>query len=125
MAGFDTGVIAYQFFWLEAHALSGPRFTRYYQDLFESFVPDNLAREDDVGNFACDDLFVHDDEGHTDKAVLCVRAYKAYAPLYDALYLRGSVDEGDRAFVSHFTLAGIDREGIEAFLARFRQVVHR
>jgi hypothetical protein len=122
---FSTGVIAYQFFWIEAHELSGPRFTNYYESLFASYVPDNHADEDDVGNFVCNEQFVEDDAGHTDKVVLCLRAYKDYPPLYDALYLRGSVDDAGKAFVSHFTLAGIDREGIQAFLERFQQAVHR
>jgi len=123
--GFSTGVIAYQFFWLEAKDLGAPRFVNYYETLFGSFEPDNRAGEDDVGNFACDESFVEDGAGHKDKVVLCVRAYREYETLYDALYLRGSVDRSDRAFVSHFTLAGMDRDSIRAFLERFQQVVQR
>jgi S1-C subfamily serine protease len=122
---FNTGVIAYQFFWLEAHELQGPRFLNYYRSIFDGFLPDNEAGEDDVGEFACEEMFVHDDAQHTDKAVLCVRAYRNYAPLYDVLYLRGSVDESDKAFISHFTLAGVGRDSIASFLEKFQRVARR
>jgi len=123
--GFGTGVVAYQSFWLEPHELSWPRFRRQYEKLFGRFVPDNAAGEDDVTNYACEERFVHDDSGNVDKTVLCVRAYTEYPRLYDALYLRGSVDESDHAFVSHFTLSGVARESVAAFLARFQEVVQR
>jgi hypothetical protein len=123
--GFTTGVLAYQFFWLEANELEDPRFQSYYQTLFESIRPDNYAGEDDVGKFVCEERFVTDDADHTDKAVVCVRAYKEYAGLYDALYVRGSVDEPDKAFTSHFSLAGAGRELIAAFLERFQRVARR
>jgi len=122
---FSTGVIAYQFFWLEAHELSRPRFLRYYEKTFESFVPDNVAGEDDVGNYACEEFFVSDDEEHADKAVMCVRRYKKYSPLYDALYLRGSIDDSENAFISHFTLSGVERDSVVGFLDRFQRVVGR
>jgi len=122
---FSTGVIAYQFFWLEAHELEAPRFLNFYRSLFDGFYPDNRAGEDDVGEFACTQMFVHDGAEHADKAVLCVRAYRKYAPLYDALYLRGSVDESRKAFISHFTLAGVERDSVVAFLERFQQVARR
>jgi len=122
---FSTGVIAYQFFWLEAHELGGARFLNYYRSYFDGFLPDNRAGDDDVGEFACKEMFIHDDAQHTDKVVLCVRAYREYAPLYDVLYLRGSVDESQNAFISHFTLAGVGRDSIAAFLEKFQQVVRR
>ncbi len=125
---FSTGVISYQFFWLEAGQLSAPRFQNYYQMFFENFRPDNMAGEDNVGNFTCGEYFVSDDAddgGNIDKAVLCVRAYRKFEGLYDVFYLRGSIDESRKAFISHFTLAGVERSSVEAFLDRFQQVAHR
>lgn len=122
---FSTGVISYQFFWLEADELGSQRFRSIYQAFFGDFIPDNIASEDDVGNYSCEEFFVTDDADHVDKAILCVRAYREYSSLYDALYLRGSIDESDKAFISHFTLAGVDRDNISAFLERFQQVARR
>jgi hypothetical protein len=122
---FSTGIISYQFFWLEANKLNSPRFLSVYQGFFGDFIPDNVAREDDVGNYSCEEYFVAGETQRTDKAILCVRAYREYPSLYDALYLRGSVDEYDKAFISHFTLAGVERGRITAFLDRFQAVVRR
>ena len=122
---FSTGIISYQFFWLEANKLSSQRLASVYQAFFGDFIPDNIAGEDDVGNYTCEEFFVTDDADHTDKAILCVRAYKEYPSLYDALYLRGSVDESGKAFISHFTLAGLEREKIARFLEKFQQVARR
>ena len=122
---FSTGIISYQFFWLEANELSSQRFRSLYQAFFSDFVPDNIAGKDDVSNYSCEEFFVTDDAQHVDKAILCVRAYREYASLYDALYLRGSIDESEKAFISHFTLAGVEREKIASFLERFQQVAGR
>ncbi len=123
--GFSTGVISYQVFWMEANELSPTRFYSYYQSFFENFVPDNSVREDDAGEFHCDDWIVQDEMGQADKVVLCARAYVDYPGLYDALYIRGSVDWKNRAFVSHFTLAGVDRDSIGAFMNRFAESMQR
>ena len=122
---FSSGVISYQFFWLEVGELNNSRFQSYYQSLFRRFEPDNRAYEDDVGNYVCDERFVSDKKGGKDKLVFCARAYQKYAGIYDALYLRGSVDQADKAFVSHFTLAGVDQQNMNAFLKRFMEVVER
>ncbi|MCF7981013.1 MAG: hypothetical protein K9K86_03440, partial [Pseudomonadales bacterium] len=122
---FNSGVISYQFFWLEAGELNRSRFQSYYQTLFRRFEPDNRANEDDVGNYVCDERFVKAKNGSKDKLVFCARAYQKYTGLYDALYLRGSVDQKDKAFISHFTLAGVDQKNMDAFLNRFMAVVER
>ncbi len=121
----STGIISYQFFWLEADKLNTAQFNNYYQALFPNYMPDNSADEDSVTNYSCDEEFVDDSVGRVDKLVLCVRAYRKYADLYDVLYVRGSVDEADKAFISHFTLAGVERNMLTAFMARFEQVVSR
>ncbi|UCG73040.1 MAG: trypsin-like peptidase domain-containing protein [Chromatiales bacterium] len=123
--GLSTGVVAYQFFWLDAGDLSAPRFQSYYRNLFADFMPDNGADEDNVTNFACDEMFVEQAPGLVNKVVLCLRAYRKFSGLYDALYVSGSVDWRNRAFISHFTLAGVEPESLTTFMERFQQVVQR
>jgi len=123
--GLSTGVIAYQFFWLQADDLSAPRFQSYYRSLYSAFMPDNGADEDNVTNFSCDEMFVEQTAGAVDKVVLCLRAYRKFSGLYDALYVSGSVDWQDRAFISHFTLAGVEPTTLTAFMDRFQRVVRR
>lgn len=88
-------------------------------------MPDNGADEDNVTNFACDEMFVEQTAGAVDKVVLCLRAYRKFSGLYDALYVSGSVDWQDRAFISHFTLAGVEPTTLTAFMDRFQRVVRR
>ncbi len=121
---FNTGVISYQFLWLEAGELSDMRFRSFYSSIFGRFYPDNRVDEENVGNFVCEEHFI-EDNNNTDKLVICARAYRKYAGLYDLLYLRGAVDQSSQAFISHFTLAGVDLKSMEAFLRRFMEVVKR
>jgi serine protease Do len=129
---FNSGIIEYQFFWLEADKLNAPQFYAYYQRLFADFVPGNSAEEKDAGDFVCDDQFVS--SGTNDipqqkainkrktKAVFCARAYKDYPQLYDVLFLQGTVDNAHAAFLSHFTLAGVSQKNAQAFVRKFMGV---
>ena len=122
---FNSGIIEYQFFWLEADKLNAPQFYAYYQRLFTDFVPGNKADEKDVGDFNCDDQFVIADSAENQrktKAVFCVRAYKDYPQLYDVLFLQGTVDDSRAAFLSHFTLAGVSQKNAQAFARKFMGV---
>ena len=129
---FNSGIIVYQFFWLEADKLNALQFYAYYQRLFDDFVPGNNAEERDVGDFNCDDQFViggdalksnaADKAERKTKAVFCVRAYKDYPQLYDVLFLQATADDSRAAFLSHFTLAGVSQKNAKAFTRKFMGV---
>lgn len=124
---FNSGVIEYQFFWLEADKLNAAQFYAYYQRLFADFVPGNKAEEKDVGDFECDDRFVYSADNSPEqkrktKAVFCARAYRDYPQLYDVLFLQGTVDSSRAAFLSHFTLAGVSRKNALAFARKMLEV---
>ena len=118
---FNTGSMEYQFFWLQADQLQSWRFYTYYEKLFQDFVPGNRASEEDVTNFECEDRFTGSSTGRQYKTVLCVRAYKDYPDLYDVLFLQGTVDDSAKAFVSHFTLAGVSKRNSQQFAERFME----
>lgn len=128
---FNSGIIEYQFFWIEADKLNAPQFYAYYQRLFADFIPGNNAEEKDVGEFSCDDQFVlsADNDASTEqksarktKAVFCARAYKDYPQLYDVVFLQGTVDNSRAAFLSHFTLAGVSQKNAKAFVRKMMEV---
>jgi hypothetical protein len=121
-AGFETGILEYQFFWLEADKLNSWQFYAVYENLFGDFAPGNRATEDDVSDFHCDHDFISSASQRQSKTVLCTRAYKDYPGLYDTVFLQGSVDNSDKAFISHFTLAGVSRENSLRFARRFMEV---
>ena len=123
---FNSGIIEYQFFWVEANKLNAPQFYAYYQRLFSDFVPGNDAEEKDTGDFNCDDQFVIAGSGVEEqrktKVVFCARAYKDYPQLYDVLFLQGTVDNSRASFLSHFTLAGVSQKNAQAFVRKFMGV---
>lgn len=122
---FTTGTVNYQFFWLEAKELNQWQFYRYYQNLFDSFIADNRVGKYDASNFACEEQFVDEtlagQQIGKEKVVICTRAYREFPGLFDLLFLGGSVHDDDKAFIRHFTLAGVERENGQAFLQRFME----
>ena len=119
---FATGILEYQFIWLEANKLNPWQFYSYYERLFGDFAPGNRAGEEDVTDFQCDNGFTQGASGRQSKTVFCLRAYKDYPELYDILFLQGSVDDKDRALISHFTLAGVSKDNGLAFASKFMEV---
>ena len=97
------------------------RFYTYYEKLFQDFVPGNRVSEDDVTNFECQDGFTRFASSRQYKTLFCLRAYKDYPDLYDVLFLQGTVDHAEKAFVSHFTLAGVSKENSLNFTKRFME----
>lgn len=118
---FNTGSMEYQFFWLQAHKLHSWRFYNYYEKLFQDFIAGNKASEEDVTNFECQDGFTTHQSDRQNKTLFCLRAYKDYPGLYDVLFLQGTVDDAERAFVSHFTLAGVSKSSGLNFTKRFME----
>ncbi|WP_299595337.1 S1C family serine protease [uncultured Microbulbifer sp.] len=49
----------------------------------------------------------------------CVRRYKDYPDLFDVFYVSLTVDQNNRALVSHFTLSGFTQESAIAFTQKF------
>ncbi|MFD1217511.1 S1C family serine protease [Microbulbifer celer] len=49
----------------------------------------------------------------------CVRRYKEFPDLYDVFYVSLTVDQDNRALVSHFTLSGFTQESASAFTKKF------
>ncbi|MCX2801025.1 S1C family serine protease [Microbulbifer thermotolerans] len=132
---FNTGRVEYEFFWLEADdKLLPSRFYAEYEAQMSSFYPGNSAGEDDVTNFRCKQAFTsqaRDGEASPSKPAhnkmeptiartsYCVRRYKDFPDLYDIFFLSLSVDQKNRALVSHFTLSGFTRESAAAFTEKF------
>ncbi|MGB1403169.1 MAG: trypsin-like peptidase domain-containing protein [Porticoccaceae bacterium] len=121
-AGFETGTLEYQFFWLEADKLNSWQFYTVYENLFGDFAPGNRATEEDVSEFHCDHDFITSASQRQSKTVFCTRAYRDYPGLYDTVFLQGTADNSDKAFISHFTLAGVSRENSLRFARRFMEV---
>ncbi|WP_444889387.1 S1C family serine protease [Microbulbifer sp. DLAB2-AA] len=130
---FNTGRVEYEFFWLESEGLLPARFYAEYEHQMSTFYPGNSAGEEDVTNFRCRQNFTsqpRNGNGPVSKperskkplisrTSYCVRRYKNFPDLYDIFFLSLSVDQKNRALVSHFTLSGFTRESADAFAEKF------
>ncbi|WP_020414531.1 S1C family serine protease [Microbulbifer variabilis] len=130
---FNTGRVEYEFFWLEADNLLPARFYAEYEQQMSTFYPGNSAGEEDVTNFHCRQGFTSQPRtgngpvskpDRSKKPLIartsyCVRRYKDFPNLYDIFFLSLSVDQKNRALVSHFTLSGFTQESADAFTEKF------
>lgn len=118
---FNTGQMHFSFYYYNAREMSSRRF----YDLLSGhgYQPDNRAGRRDVTNYECEQSYLtdavaaDDDDGYR-QVGLCFRAYRDLEGVYDALFylFQGRDDE---ALVSHFTLAGIDRQSALDFTTKF------
>ncbi len=121
---FFTGSLEMEFRYLQAKKLSDIKFYQLFQHQITRVMPGNKAGKDDVTEFACQhDIVMPSNQRINNKAILCTRAYKDFAGLYDILYLGISVDRNEQALLSHFTLAGISQKSAQAFTKQFMESV--
>ncbi|PWK53190.1 trypsin-like peptidase [Pleionea mediterranea] len=121
---FYTGIIEMEFFWYESEKLSNWQFYKMLNDSFASASAGNMAGEEHVTEFSCDDEFVQSDNSkHISKTIYCVREYKQFPGLYDVLFLSSTVNLQQKALVSHYTISGIEQKQAEQFLKRFMEQV--
>jgi hypothetical protein len=120
---FSTGRIEMQFEWLHGPELHPLQFFNRYQQHIDRANPDNQATKEDVTPFECQHQVVQQPNGQRAKTIFCVRAYRQFASLYDALYLAASLDHQQQGIVSHFTLSGVSQENALAFSRKFSEAV--
>ena len=120
---FTTGRIEMQFQWLHAADLHPLQFFARYQQNINNANPDNQAGKEDVTPFECQHQLVQQQNGQHAKTIFCVRAYRNFAGLYDALYLAASMDHEKQGLISHFTISGVSQETAQAFSKKFSEAV--
>lgn len=116
--GFRTGMIEVEYKWAENISLNAVQFSSLLGKLYDRAGPGNRARQTDVGEYVCHEGFV---EKPDERAVLCSRAYKKYKGLYDVLYISVTVGHADKGLISHFTLAGVEKDIAMRFVKRFME----
>lgn len=120
---FSTGRIEMQFEWLHGAGLHPLQFFARYEQNISSANADNQASKEDVTPFECQHQVVQQQNGQHAKTIFCVRAYRNFAGLFDALYLAASLDHQQQGVISHFTLSGVSQENAQAFARKFSEAV--
>ena len=117
----STGSIEYEFFWYESETLAERRFYQYLENHIGG-GPGNRAGKKEVSSFKCKEAFTYASEEEKDKGLVksfyCARRYKKFQSLYDVFFLRFEKRPG-KAFVSHFTLAGVTQKSSNTFFQTF------
>lgn len=125
---FNTGQLEYEFFYLEAYEWPPAAFYRHMARTTAHARAGNRSNSNHVGNYECVNRVVNGSEPEQGSAMsrrvsYCVRAYKQLPDLYDVFFIGVSLDDEQRAVMDHFTLAGVDRNSAQRFLARFVEVL--
>lgn len=118
---FNTGQMHYSFYYYSAKEMGSRRFYELLSG--QGYQPDNRAGRRDVTNFECEQSYLDSLNGENlsdgyRQVGLCFRAYRDMDGVYDALFYMFQ-GRGDEALVSHFTLAGVDRQSAMDFTAKF------
>jgi hypothetical protein len=109
---------------MQAKDLSDNKFYHLYQQQIARAGAGNHAGKGDVSEFQCQhDLVSPASNAITTKSVFCTRTYKDFPKLFDILYLGASVDKGQQALVSHFTIAGVSQDNAMEFTRKFMEAV--
>ncbi len=123
-SNFFTGAIEMDYRYMQGKDLSDTKFYTLYEQQIKRAGPGNKATKDDVTEFQCQhDIVTPSHQNIKNKAIFCTRAYKDFAGLYDVLYIAGSIDQNNRALVSHFTIAGVQQDTAMAFTKKFMESV--
>ncbi len=123
-SNFYTGSLEMEFRYMQAKDLSDTKFYHLYEQHIRRAGPGNKAGKDDVTEYQCHhDLVTTSNQSITNKAIFCTRAYKKFPELFDILYIAASVDKGNKALVSHFTIAGVEQDSAMALTKKFMESV--
>ncbi len=121
---FFTGSIEIEFRYMQAKDIGSVKFYHLYEQQIARAGTGNRAGKDDVTEYQCHhDIVTPENNAITNKNIFCTRAYKKFPALFDIFYLGASIDKSQQALVSHFTIAGINKENALAFTSKFMEAV--
>ncbi|MFT5296507.1 MAG: serine protease Do [Colwellia sp.] len=121
---FFTGSIEMQYRYMQAKELSDTKFYQIFERQLNQVRSGNKAGKDDVSEYQCQhDIITPSNLAITNKSVFCTRAYKDFPKLFDVLYVAISVDKGDQALLSHFTIAGVSQDSALNFTEKFMESI--
>ena len=115
----SSGQIHYSFDYFESKKLNKQQFSSLLSR--STFNPDNKTKERHITNYECYQQHVnHEGQVEDDNSImaLCIRAYKNYPDLYDALYY-AVINHDDKGLIAHFTLAGVSKNIATTFTRKF------
>jgi hypothetical protein len=120
--GQSSSQIEYRHTLYSTDSLNVFRFFSLYQASFAERWLGLRSASDDVGRFTCSTRFV-DHEQALLKVVLCVRAYKKLAGLYDAILKAATLNENRAGVETTLRLSGVTFENAERFARSYLEAI--
>jgi hypothetical protein len=119
---FSSGTFAYDFEWLSRQSLNYLQFYNLIQLRYNHKSIFSTNKEKLISEYRC-----HTDHvsfsNHGWKASTCLREYKQYAGLYDALFLIASVDDNDHAALLRMSISGASLKNALSVFAKMVEVM--
>jgi len=117
-----TGGISFWHMALSSEKLSSLQFRQLYEERFAATYGGHDATRKDYTRFRCRDDFVRAGRGVM-RAVICARAYKRFAGLYDFRVRIASLEPGDQGLQSALMLDGFSFENGMALSRRYLESI--
>lgn len=114
----STGTIELVHHWYTSTELNRVRFFALYQKRFQGGADDMDGDESDVTRFRCQTRNVRHD-AVTMRTVLCVRRYRKFTGLYDAVLKAAILGGTHSGLMTTLTLSGVSFENAERLATRY------
>jgi S1-C subfamily serine protease len=114
----STGILELRHRWYTTKDLNPMRFYALYEARFAA-ANEMDGDEEDVTNFHCQTQNVRLAHGSTARAVLCLRRYKKFTGLYDAVLRAAILGHTKSGLITTLTMSGVSAENAERVTRRY------
>lgn len=114
----QTGTVQFRHDYLVGRGINRFRFYNLFEARFNAPYERIPASAEDVSRFACHTDFVAH-RGLTFKAALCLRRYKRFPGLFDAVLRAATVDQNTRGVVTTLVMSGVSSDNARRFAQRY------
>ena len=117
-----AGNFFYDYEWISSTELNRLQFYTLLEQRFEHAELNNAYKEEQVSEYHCQTDLVELNSG-TWKASVCLRSYKRYKGLHDALMVMALVDHNTQAAIVKVGASGISPDNALAFFRRMMEAI--
>jgi len=114
----STGTINFEHMLISSKHLNKFRFYQLYQDFFQTSYSGIQASQEDVTNYQCHTEFVQTNKLPF-RVALCLRPYKKFPELYDAILRVASLNKNNMGIQSTLVLSGVNFENAKQFSKKY------
>ena len=117
-----TGSFSYDYEWVTTEQLNQIQFYHYLESRYRHKEFNNAYSDDDVTNYECNTDFVEIAQ-RSWRASSCIRAYKKYTKLYDAILILALIDKPDQSAILKIGATGINKTNIQRLFKKFMESI--